>query len=117
MQAFERERSPLAQMRRGVVEHCVLALLGRGEWYAVELVQELNEHGLIISEGTVYPLLSRLRKHGLVRTTWRESESGPPRRYYRLDEQGAAAVARFTEDWASLSKSVERIIRGKDNRT
>jgi PadR family transcriptional regulator PadR len=114
MQAVERDRNPLAQMRRGVVEYCVLALLGQRERYAVELVQMLTKHELIASEGTIYPLLSRLRKQGLVDTTWQESEVGPPRRYYRLSDQGGTAVERFAEDWTSLVESVDRIIAGKD---
>ncbi|WP_433260633.1 PadR family transcriptional regulator [Actinosynnema sp. CS-041913] len=114
MQPGDRERSPLAQMRRGVVEYCVLALLGKRERYAVELVQVLARHGLIAGEGTVYPLLSRLRRQGLVETTWQESAAGPPRRYYRLSDEGAAAVGRFAQDWASLSESVDRIIGGED---
>jgi PadR family transcriptional regulator PadR len=113
METEERERRPLAQMRRGVVEYCVLALLGQRERYAVELVDVLTFHGLIGGEGTVYPLLSRLRRQGLVETAWQESGTGPPRRYYRLSVEGAAAVERFAEDWATLSGSVNKIIWGK----
>lgn len=117
MHSGERERSPLTQMRRGVVEYCVLALLGQGQWYAVELVEVLTRHGLIAGEGTIYPLLSRLRKQGVVDTNWQESESGPPRRYYRLSDQGVAAVERFERDWISLRESVNEILGGKDSRT
>ncbi|WP_433272408.1 PadR family transcriptional regulator [Actinosynnema sp. CS-041913] len=109
-------RGPLAQMRRGVVEYCVLALLGRRERYAVELVSVLSRHGLIGGEGTIYPLLSRLRRQGLVETTWQESATGPPRRYYRASPQGVAAVERFTRDWEALSESVRGIIAGEDER-
>ncbi|MEU4803817.1 PadR family transcriptional regulator [Actinosynnema sp. NPDC023587] len=112
MQAEGRERNSLTELRRGVVEHCVLALLGREERYAVELVRELGRRGLITSEGTVYPLLSRLRGRGLVETTWREGGSGPPRRYYRLSGDGVTAVERFRREWAVLSESVEGIIAG-----
>jgi hypothetical protein len=71
----------LAQVRRGVAEHCVLALLTKGEWYGFELARELGARGQIIaSEGTLYPLLARLRRNGLVETSWRESDAGPPPR-------------------------------------
>ncbi|GAA0256302.1 PadR family transcriptional regulator [Saccharothrix mutabilis subsp. mutabilis] len=108
-------RAPLAQMRRGVVEYCVLALLERRERYAVELVAVLTRHGLIGGEGTIYPLLSRLRKQGLVETTWQESDTGPPRRYYRVSPEGAAALEQFVRDWTALTTSVQGIIAGEDD--
>ena len=71
-------------MRRGAIEYCVLALLSSGEQYGFEMAKALAEaDGLVTSEGTLYPLLSRLREEGLVKTTWRESSQGPPRRYYQ----------------------------------
>src|SRR6478672_12039657 len=89
-----------SQLRRGVLEFCVLALLRGGERYAVELVQELgSKDGLVTSEGTLYPLLSRLRKEGVVDTTWRESPSGPPRRYYRLTPAGRSLLDAFAAEW------------------
>ncbi|MEU5691731.1 PadR family transcriptional regulator [Actinosynnema sp. NPDC020468] len=106
-------RSPLAQMRKGLAEYCVLALLGGRERYGVELVEVLSRHGLIAGEGTIYPLLSRLRRQGLVVTTWRESEVGPPRRYYALSADGVVATERFARDWAALSESVRKIIAGE----
>src|SRR6266700_5269279 len=75
----------VAQMRRGVLPFCVLAMLGDGERYGFELVRALaSVDGMVTGEGTIYPLLARLRRQGLVETTWRESDAGPPRRYYRL---------------------------------
>jgi PadR family transcriptional regulator PadR len=103
----------LSQLRRGIVEYCVLALLRSGERYGFELVRELSEGaGLVTSEGTIYPLLTRLRKEQLVTTTWRESDSGPPRRYYRLTESGHAALATFLKDWARFRDSVDSILNG-----
>ena len=103
----------LSQLRRGTVEYCVLALLRRGERYGFELIHELSESaGLVTSEGTIYPLLTRLRKEQLVTTTWRESESGPPRRYYRLTESGHAALATFVKDWVRFRDSVDTILNG-----
>ncbi|MEV0677138.1 PadR family transcriptional regulator [Actinosynnema sp. NPDC050436] len=103
------ERSSLVHLRRGLVEFCVLALLRERERYAVELVEVLSRHDLIAGEGTIYPLLSRLRARGLVTSAWQESPSGPPRRYYGLSGDGAHALARFTSDWAALSRSVDEI--------
>src|ERR671911_1161138 len=92
-------RKSLSQLRRGTVEYCVLALLRDGARYGFEIVRELSEvDGLVTSEGTIYPLLTRLRKERLVTTFWRESEAGPPRRYYQLTEAGQAALAGFTEE-------------------
>jgi PadR family transcriptional regulator PadR len=92
----------------------VLALLRDGERYGFELVRELSESaGLVTSEGTIYPLLTRLRKDQLVTTTWRESESGPPRRYYQLTEAGHAALATFAKEWARFRDSVDTILNGR----
>jgi PadR family transcriptional regulator, regulatory protein PadR len=112
MEAGLRERSGLlAQMRRGAVEHCVLALLRDQERYAPELVADLaRRDGMLTSEGTIYPLLSRLRRDGLVDTTWRESASGPPRRYYRLTPAGELALERFTREWRRFAATVDEIL-------
>ncbi len=92
----------------------MLALLRDGERYGFELVRKLSEvDGLVTSEGTIYPLLTRLRKDELVTTTWRESESGPPRRYYRLTESGHTALATFAKDWAQFRDSVDAILNGR----
>jgi len=104
----------LPQLRRGVLEFCVLALLGDEERYAYDIVERLGGmDGLVTSEGTIYPLLSRLRRDELVATTWRESEQGPPRRYYRLTSSGGQALARFVEDWARFRDSVDRLVNPK----
>jgi PadR family transcriptional regulator PadR len=110
----EQARNVLAQLRRGTVEYCVLALLQDGERYGFELVRELaGVDGLVTSEGTIYPLLTRLRKDQLVTTFWRESDSGPPRRYYRLTDAGEAALAAFTSEWARFRDSVDAILTGR----
>ena len=81
-------QNPLTQLRRGVIEYCVLALLTTDELYGFDLVKRLGEsEGLVTSEGTIYPLLARLRRDELVTTTWRESDSGPPRRHTALPLQ------------------------------
>jgi PadR family transcriptional regulator PadR len=98
-------------LRKGALEFCVLALLRDGDRYGVELVRELGQvDGLEISEGTLYPLLSRLRRDGLVETVWRESPSGPPRRYYALSRQGADALGAFTVEWARFRDAVDGLL-------
>ncbi|MFU8840697.1 MAG: PadR family transcriptional regulator [Nitriliruptoraceae bacterium] len=101
----------LRQLRRGVLPHAVLAALARQERYGFELVRLLTEeHGFAISEGTIYPLLSRLRRDGLVQTSWRESDAGPPRRYYRLTRDGRLALDGFRTEWRSFRDAVDALI-------
>jgi PadR family transcriptional regulator len=101
----------LPQLRRGVAEQCVLALLTGGEKYGFELARELGARGQIIaSEGTLYPLLTRLRRNGLVRTSWQESNSGPPRRYYHLTSDGELALASFKKQWRVFRDAVDEIL-------
>lgn len=100
----------MTQLRRGVLEHAVLALVEARERYGYDLVVELSESGLVASEGSVYPLLARLRADELVVTTWQESESGPPRRYYRLTPAGRAALGEFRESWARFSAAVDGVL-------
>jgi PadR family transcriptional regulator PadR len=101
----------LAQMRRGAIEYCVLALLRGRERYGFELVRDLSAaDGLVTSEGTVYPLLTRLRREGLVDTTWQESSQGPPRRYYTITNEGNLALQSFVDQWTRFRSSVDRML-------
>jgi PadR family transcriptional regulator, regulatory protein PadR len=101
----------LAQLRRGVLPSCVLAALAAEQRYGFELVRVLTEdYGLATSEGTIYPLLSRLRRDGLVETSWQESESGPPRRYYRLTPEGERNLSHFQEDWKRFRDAVDDLV-------
>ncbi len=101
----------VSQLRKGVLEYCVLSLLRDGPRYGTELLGELAATGtLATSQGTVYPLLARLRREDLVTTDWRESHSGPPRRYYALTESGRAELAEFAVIWAEFADAVDRII-------
>ncbi len=89
----------------------MLALLRDGEQYGFELVHQLSEiEGLVTTEGTLYPLLGRLRREGVVQTTWRESTAGPPRRYYRLTEAGRSVLASFADDWARFRDGVDLLL-------
>jgi len=104
----------IAQLRRGVIEYCVMALLERDERYGFDLVRELASlSGLETSEGTIYPILGRLRRDGLVESTWRESPAGPPRRYYRLSERGRQGLGEFRRDWQRFAGTVGRILEGE----
>jgi PadR family transcriptional regulator PadR len=104
-------RDPLTELRRGVLEHCVLAVVRRKEAYAFDIVRALSSAGgLVTSEGTIYPLLSRLRRDGLVATTWRESDAGPPRRYYRITNDGERTLDAFVGDWERFRDSVDGVL-------
>ena len=101
----------MSQLRKGALEYCVLALLRDGQRYGFELVRTLSEaDGLLISEGTIYPLLSRLRRDQLVSTSWQESEAGPPRRYYQLTDAGKRALADFSDEWARFRDTVDALV-------
>ncbi len=104
-------RDPLTELRRGVLEHCVLAVLREGESYAFDIVRVLSGAGeLVTSEGTIYPLLARLRRDLLVTTSWRESDAGPPRRYYRITDAGRRALDAFSGDWTRFRNAVDALL-------
>jgi len=106
-------RKPFTELRRGVAEYCVLAVLRKGESYAFDIVRVLaHAGGLVTSEGTIYPLLARLRRDNLVTTSWRESDAGPPRRYYRLTREGQTALETFVADWTSFRDAVDAVLIG-----
>lgn len=101
----------LAQLRRGSIQYCVLALLRGGDRYGFELTRALAEaDGLVTSEGTVYPLLARLRQDGLVETSWQESSQGPPRRYYRLTPDGDRALDAFIAQWRRFRDAIDGLL-------
>jgi PadR family transcriptional regulator PadR len=103
----------VAEMRKGLLEYCVMAILRRQPHYGYELVQELARvDGLLTSEGTMYPLLARLRRDRMVETEWRESSAGPPRKYYRLSPAGEHALEGFRKEWATLRGAVDGILKG-----
>src|SRR3954465_8997479 len=109
-----RQDGLVAQMRRGTLQYCVLSLLAEDERYGFDLVKALAAvDGMVTSEGTIYPLLSRLRRDGLVETSWRESTSAPPRRYYRLTADGRSALARFSVEWSRFRDAVDRFLERK----
>ena len=98
-------------MRRGTLPFCVLALLVDGERYGFEIVKRLSDtDGMVTTEGTIYPLLSRLRREGLIESEWRESPTGPPRRYYQLTPEGRRALADFVGDWGRFRDAIDSLL-------
>jgi PadR family transcriptional regulator PadR len=95
------------QMRKGILEYCVLLIISRGEIYASDIIAELKEAKLLVVEGTLYPLLTRLKNNGLLSYNWVESTSGPPRKYYLLTEAGKEMVNRLDVTWMELSYAIE----------
>jgi PadR family transcriptional regulator PadR len=106
----------LAQMRKGTLELCMLALLANQERYGYQIAQGLAESGgLAVGEGTIYPLLSRLQREGLVSAAWRESPAGPPRKYYRLTSAGSQLLGSKIQAWQQLSQAVDGILEEARN--
>jgi PadR family transcriptional regulator PadR len=101
-----------AQMRKGVLEMCVLAVISEGETYPPEIMKKLEWTNLIVKEGTLYPLLIRLKNDGLVDYIWREGVSGPPRKYFTVSDQGRQFLTELTESWDQLVHSVNQTLRG-----
>lgn len=100
-----------SQIRRGVLEFCILALIAQGPRYGYEIVTQLSQlPQLAAGEGTVYPLLRRLRKEGWLNTFWQESISGPPRQYYELTAEGHEVLRVMRSEWGSLVDSVQQFV-------
>ena len=98
-----------AQMRRGVLEYCILSILRKGDSYASPLISELKQAQMIVVEGTLYPLLARQKNQGLLSYRWEESPSGPPRKYYSLTDKGRRALELMDAAWSDVVKSVELV--------
>jgi PadR family transcriptional regulator PadR len=101
------------QMRKGILEFCILEIISRGEVYASDMLEELTAAKMIVVEGTLYPLLTRLKNAGLLDYSWVESTSGPPRKYYTLTETGRSFLEQLRETWSELVASTEFIIQHK----
>lgn len=99
-----------AQMKKGILEYCILAIIKRGEVYASDILEELKQAELIVVEGTLYPLLTRLKNEGLLSYQWIESKSGPPRKYFQLTSEGATFLDEMGATWTQLTTSVNHII-------
>ena len=99
------------QMRKGVIEYCVLTIIDKGEVYVSDLIDELKKAKMIVVEGTLYPLLTRLKNAGLLEYTWKESTSGPPRKYYSLTTEGEKSLHELATTWEELMYSTNLIIQ------
>jgi PadR family transcriptional regulator, regulatory protein PadR len=102
-----------AQMRKGILEYCILTILKKGEAYPSDIIAQLKEAKLIVVEGTLYPLLTRLKNTGLLNYRWEESTSGPPRKYYALTEIGEKFNTELESTWSDLSEAVNKIKSSK----
>jgi len=96
-----------SQMRKGMLEYCILLLIHRKPAYANEIIRQFHEADMIVVEGTLYPLLTRLKKDGLLDYQWQESTQGPPRKYYSLTADGEEALAQLNIIWNELSRTVQ----------
>jgi len=103
-------------MRKGILEFCILHIISRGEVYASDMLEELTSAKIIVVEGTLYPLLTRLRKAGLVEYKWVESTSGPPRKYFKLTDEGQIFLNQLDKTWEELIGSTDKIIKSKNTR-
>jgi len=97
-----------AQMRKGVLEFCILGILQRGEAYPSDILATLKEAKLIVVEGTLYPLLTRLKNDGLLNYRWEESLQGPPRKYYSITPEGVQFLGELKKTWDELSYAVKQ---------
>lgn len=98
-----------SQMRKGMLEYCVLLLLREKAFYASDIISRLKEAELIVVEGTLYPLLTRLKKDGLLMYEWKESTQGPPRKYYELTDEGRAFLEGLDTAWGELVHTVSHL--------
>jgi len=98
-----------AQMRKGVLELCILSIIAEKDAYASDILEKLKEAKLIVVEGTLYPLLTRLKNEGLLNYRWEESKSGPPRKYYTMTEIGIKVLDDLNINWQDLVKAVNKI--------
>ncbi len=99
-----------AQMRKGTLEFSILLVISRGEIYSSDILKGLKKSDLIVVEGTLYPILSRLRKEGLLEYKWEESKNGPPRKYYKLTKKGEETINKLKKVWEDLYKSINSLI-------
>ena len=104
-----REDNAKIQMRKGILDYCILAILASGDSYAPAIIAELKKAEMIVVEGTLYPLLTRLKNAGYLTYRWEESIQGPPRKYYTLTEEGRTHLASLDEAWDTLVEQISTI--------
>jgi PadR family transcriptional regulator PadR len=99
-----------AQMRKGVLELCILSIVSRQDVYASDIIEKLKEAKMIVVEGTLYPLLTRLKNEGMLSYRWEESTQGPPRKYYKITEAGQKLLDEMTAEWREMVEAVEQLL-------
>lgn len=105
-----------SQMLKGMLEGCILEIINKQETYAYEISEKLSKYGFgEISEGTVYPIILRLQKNDMIKSTLRDSNSGPKRKYYRLTSSGIDALAQFKSNWRELNDAVNKLLEGDND--
>ena len=105
------------QMRKGILEYCILSIISRGEIYASDIISELKRARMLVVEGTLYPLLTRLKNNGLLTYKWIESVSGPPRKYYVLSEAGIEVLRQLDLTWEELQYAVNTALANRTPNT
>ncbi len=108
------EENVKAQMRKGILEYCILAILSREDSYAPKIIAELKQAKMIVVEGTLYPILTRQKNMGLLTYRWEESPQGPPRKYYMLTDEGRATLKALDEAWDELVGQIKIIRHGQE---
>lgn len=98
-----------AQMRKGILEYCILSILSKGDAYVSDIINELKDSEMIVVEGTLYPLLTRQKNQGLLSYRWEESTQGPPRKYYAITEKGNAVLEELDGAWTDLVRVIDNI--------
>lgn len=98
-----------AQMRKGILEYCILSILSRSEAYASQIIGELKESEMIVVEGTLYPILLRQKNQGLLTYRWEESPQGPPRKFYVITPEGEELLKLLDKSWSELVGQIEKI--------
>jgi len=104
-----KEDNVKSQMRKGVLEYCILLILQKEPAYATDIIQELQEAQLIVVEGTLYPLLTRLKNSGLLKYEWIESTQGPPRKYYALTGDGTLFLSDLEIAWTDINNTINHL--------
>lgn len=98
-----------SQMRKGILEYCILSIISRKEVYTSDILDALRKANLLVVEGTLYPLLSRLKNNGLVKYRWQESTDGPPRKYFTLTDEGKDLLLSLNDEWTLINQAINKI--------
>ena len=104
-----------AQMRKGILEYCILLIIAQQDDYVPDIISKLKASKMIVVEGTIYPLLTRLKNTGLLSYRWEESQQGPPRKYYSITEQGRDFLKELENSWNELTSAVNSIKENHNN--